>query len=65
MQCAREQGCPWNTCDQVAVGGHLAALRWAQEHDCPWDKGTVMSSPLSTDTVGGGAVGAGARLSVG
>ena len=22
----------------AAEGGHLAVLRWAREHDCPWDK---------------------------
>jgi hypothetical protein len=23
------------------MGGHLATLKWAREHHCPWDKGNV------------------------
>jgi hypothetical protein len=26
-----------HTCELVAKGGHLEVLRWAREHDCPWD----------------------------
>ena len=30
---------PWNemTCAHAAAAGHLQVLRWAREHDCPWD----------------------------
>ena len=24
----------------AAEGGHLAVLRWARQHDCPWNEGT-------------------------
>ncbi len=28
----------------AARGGHLDVLRWAREHDCPWDDGTCWSA---------------------
>ncbi|CAM9392547.1 unnamed protein product, partial [Hapterophycus canaliculatus] len=32
LQCARENGCPWNwrTCHEAAGAGHLAVLQWAR-----------------------------------
>jgi len=28
-------------CEAAAGGGHLDVLRWAREHECPWDENTV------------------------
>ena len=42
-------GCPWqlaNICETLAGGGHLEVLRWAWEHDAPWDKWTCTSAAL-------------------
>jgi len=27
-----------NPCALAAKGGHLEALRWARQRDCPWDE---------------------------
>ena len=31
---------PWNklTCELAAFNGRLQVLKWAREHDCPWDE---------------------------
>ena len=43
---AKANGCMWgfsdsdwwnHPCALAARGGHLEALRWTREHDCPWD----------------------------
>jgi hypothetical protein len=26
------------------MGGHLATLRWAREHHCPWNEGTIRAN---------------------
>ena len=26
----------------AAIGGHLQALQWAREHDCPWNNWTAL-----------------------
>jgi len=27
-------------CKEAARGGNLEMLKWARQHDCPWDAGT-------------------------
>ena len=40
---AKEKGCRWDTwtCSTAARDGHLEALRWALEHDCPCKEDTI------------------------
>jgi hypothetical protein len=46
----------------AALGGNLEVLKWAREHDCPWDERAC--GCCSARAPGRGEVGAGARLSV-
>jgi hypothetical protein len=32
------------TCHSAAAGGHLAVLKWAREHGCPWNSGTCAAA---------------------
>jgi hypothetical protein len=32
------------TCSGAAEHGHLEVLKWAREHDCPWDEGTCVAA---------------------
>ena len=31
----------------AAQGGHLDMLKWAREHDCPWDKDSCEAASLN------------------
>jgi len=31
-------------CTRAAAGGHLEVLKWAREHDCPWNEASVRVS---------------------
>jgi hypothetical protein len=35
---------------KAAKGGHLEVLKWAREHDCPWNAGSVGQPPLLRTT---------------
>jgi hypothetical protein len=36
-------------CRYAARGGHLVALQWMRDHDCPWDRWSVRA-PLRAGT---------------
>ena len=46
------KGCTWgsSTCARTALGGHLEVLRWARDHDCPWNTSTCLFGPLRAGT---------------
>jgi len=65
---AKASGSPWvaRTCALAAEHGHLEVLQWARVHGCPWDSATSdVLYRSSWRALGGVAVGAGARVSVG
>jgi hypothetical protein len=33
-----------DVCVWAAEGGHLAVLRWAREHDCPWNTNSCVGA---------------------
>jgi hypothetical protein len=41
----------------AARGGKLEMLRWAREHDCPWNAGSAVSSRRRESSPGGAEVG--------